>query len=366
MKKCFIVVLAALAVLASCSITGLAKPAETTDLTADFCLANGDLAAKDQGLDQSVAVSAEEIKYVKRYMAMQSQLGKARSLNLGTNIAPLIILMYHQIVPDDTTDISDYSRTESQFRADMEYLKANDIKVVSFEDLREYEERGAAPDARMAIISMDDGYASQLALAVPILKEYKYKASFSISTSFIGSDPFFVDWTDLQILTAYTDADGKKPFTVASHTVTHASLLKGADWTDDEGLAAYLSYLKQQIYMSKENLERRNVLDENAALTLCLPYGAGSGKVEIEAMAKLYDYSFIRTSNYSDYTAQDYTYGAINAFTDDPWALPSLPILYSTDIAVIANYFAALPARLGFPAGTTYTTTTTTTVAAAE
>jgi len=366
MKKWIIVVLAALAVLASCSITGLTNPAETTDPATTFCLANGDLAAKDQGLDQSVAVTADEIKYVKRYMALQSQQGMTRSIDLGADIAPLIVLMYHHVVADDKTDISDYARTESQFRADMEYLKTNGIKVVSFEDLRGYEERGAAPEARMAIISMDDGYASQLERAVPILKEYGYKASFSIPTSVIGSDPFFMDWADLQILTAYTGADGKKPFTVAAHTVNHASLLDGADYTDDEGLAAYLSYLKRQIYMAKLNLERRSVLDEDAALTLCLPYGAGSGKQEIVAMAKLYGYSFIRTSDHSDYAAGSYTRGAMDAFTDSPWALPSLPVMHSTDIAVIANYFAALPARLGFPAGTTYTTTTTTTIAAAE
>jgi peptidoglycan/xylan/chitin deacetylase (PgdA/CDA1 family) len=364
MKKLLIVVLAALAVISSCSITGLTNPAETADPTATFCIANGDLAAREQGLDQAVAVTAEEIKYVKLYMIQRAQLGKSRSIDLGQDIAPLIILMYHHIVPDDKTDISDYARTVSQFRADMEYLKTNGIKVVDFEDLREYEERGAAPDAKMAIISMDDGYASQLELGVPILKEYGYKASFSIPTSVIGSDSFFMDWADLQILTAYTDGEGKKPFTVAAHTVTHASLLDGADYTDDEGLAAYLSYLKRQIYMAKENLERRKVLDGDAALTLCLPYGAGSGKAEIEAMAKLYDYSFIRTSDHSNYEEGSYTRGAMDAFTDDPWALPSLPVMHSTDIAVIANYFAALPARLGFPAGTTYTTTTTTIAAA--
>jgi peptidoglycan/xylan/chitin deacetylase (PgdA/CDA1 family) len=364
MKKWFIIVLAAIVVLASCAVTGLTDPAETGDPTATFCIANGDLAAREQGLDQAVAATAEEIKYVKRYMALRTQKGMARSIDLGADIAPLIILMYHHVVADDKTDISDYARTESQFRADMEYLKANGIKVVSFEDLRTYEETGAAPDARMAIISMDDGYASQLERAVPILKEYGYKASFSIPTSVIDSDSFFMDWTDLQILAAYKDADGKKPFTVAAHTVTHASLLDGADYADDEGLAAYLSYLKRQIYMAKENLERRKVLDENAALTLCLPYGAGSGRVEIEAMAKLYDYSFIRTSDHSDYTVGSYTRGAMDAFTDDPWALPSLPVLHSTDISVVENYFAALPARLGFPAGTTYTTTTTTIAAA--
>ena len=366
MKKWFIIVLAALVVLASCTITGLTDPAETGDPTATFCNANGDLAAREQGLDQAVAVSAEEIKYVKRYMALRSQQGAARSIDLGSDIAPLIVLMYHHIVPDDKTDISDYARTVSQFRADMEYLKTSGIEVVDFEDLRRYEERGGAPEAKMAIISMDDGYASQLELGVPILKEYGYKACFSIPTSVIDSDSFFMDWTDLQILTAYKDADGKKPFTVAAHTVTHASLLDGADYADDEGLAAYLSYLKRQIYMAKENLERRNVLDADAALTLCLPYGAGSGQAEIEAMAKLYGYSFIRTSDHSNYEEGSYTRGAMDAFTDDPWALPSLPVLHSTDISVVENYFAALPARLGFPAGTVYTTTTTTTIAAAE
>jgi hypothetical protein len=366
MKKYLAAALAALLLIASCSITGLTTATTAEDPSKTFCQANGDLAAKEQALDRSVAVTADEIKYVKRYMAMQSQQGMARSIDVGSEMAPLIILMYHHIVPDGTLEMDDYARTASQFRADMEYLKTNGIKVVDFEDLREYEERGTAPNSKMAIISMDDGYASQLQYAIPILKEYGYKACFSIATSFIGTDSFFMDWSDLQILTAYQDAEGKNPFTVASHTVTHASLLKGADYTDDEGLATYLSYLKQQIYMAKENLERRGLCDDGAALTLCLPYGAGEGKVEIEAMAKLYGYSFIRTSDHSDYTVGSYTRGAINAFTDDPWALPSLPVLASTDISVIENYFSALPARLGFPEGTTYTTTTTTTIAAAD
>jgi peptidoglycan/xylan/chitin deacetylase (PgdA/CDA1 family) len=338
MKKVMIPFLLAFLVLSSCTQSGLDNHSAW----------NGELPPKDAPLDNSIAVSAEDIAFVKAFMAGGARTVQSRAVVEGVHIAPVLILLYHHVSAEAPTN--EYARSVAQLTSDFQFLRDSGIAVIGFDDLRKIQEgRRAPPAPRMAIISFDDGWKDQVDLAVPLLKQYGYKASFSITSSYIG-DSGFMSWNDITKLAEYRTVEGSPLFTFISHTVTHDSLLDGSAWNNEEEMIKYLTYLKRQLLQSKRAIETRiapyTYLD--APMILALPYGAGSGKYEITAMALRTGYSGIRTSDFGDYRQGAY-YGALDAFTDDPFKLPSLLIYSDTDINVIQDYYAYLPKRLGFP-----------------
>jgi peptidoglycan/xylan/chitin deacetylase (PgdA/CDA1 family) len=339
MKKVLIPIFTAFLVLVSCTQTGLGSTSS----------GYGDLSPKNADLDSSIVATSDDIAFVKAYLAGKFRSIQAKSVVEGVDIVPVAILMYHHITAGEEQD--EYTRSVAQFEGDLQYLRDAGIVVIGFDDLRKIQEgKMTPPAARMAIISMDDGYKSQIELAVPLLKQYGCKASFSIASSYIG-DSGFMDWNDITRLADYRTSTEVPLFTIISHTVTHQSLLNGSDWTDEESLVKYITYLKRQLLQSKRAIESRIAPNTyiDAPMILSLPYGAGSGRSEIISMAMRTGYSGIRTSDYGDYRQGEYS-GVLDAFTDDPYQLPSLPVFNYTDINVLSDYFAYLPTRLGFPA----------------
>lgn len=106
----------------------------------------------------------------------------------------IIILMYHGLVKNNEVDEEKfklryegapylYSRKESQFINDMEYIKKSDYEVISLYDLLEMQKGRRNLNNSAVIITFDDGAKSQYDIAFPILKQYGFKATFFVITN---------------------------------------------------------------------------------------------------------------------------------------------------------------------------------------
>ena len=89
------------------------------------------------------------------------------------------VLLYHDI-SDDFSDA--YTVTATQFASQMEWLYCNGYQAVSLKQLAD------SPLPRKAVvITFDDGYASFMDFAFPLLQYYRFKATINIIGSYVGS-----------------------------------------------------------------------------------------------------------------------------------------------------------------------------------
>lgn len=121
------------------------------------------------------------------------QASRASSLTLDA-FRPqqtLHILMYHDIAPDGTTAFSDWTTTESLFRADLQWLKDHGYTSYFPSEIAS----GMPLSDKAVLITFDDGYMSNCTRALPILKEFGMKAVISLVTAEVGNtQEGFLTW----------------------------------------------------------------------------------------------------------------------------------------------------------------------------
>lgn len=101
----------------------------------------------------------------------------ALDIRFGTFSGPsrsLPVLMYHHF---DQTSSSGTVVSEARFREQMAALRSAGFEAVTVRQMLDYvENRGALPK-KPVLITMDDGYTSNLDIAAPILEEYGLRAT---------------------------------------------------------------------------------------------------------------------------------------------------------------------------------------------
>lgn len=232
----------------------------------------------------------------------------------------VIILMYHRIVEGEPENL--YERSRADFESDLIFLKMNNIKVISFDELYEIMRMGKMPPQNCTIITFDDGDHSWYSLARPLLMKYNMKATFFLWVYMIGSNSFLT-WTEIEHMGNYMLDGGTRPFTFGSHTYSHPFLLgrKSGFATDAE----YNSFLNYEMGVSKSIIEEHI---PGPVEILALPYGDGYGDQTIITAAERNGYRFIRTSKY----------GVIDNTDINLLMLPSLPILDDTPSELIGDW----------------------------
>ena len=92
------------------------------------------------------------------------------------------VLMYHDIV-HHKVDQNPSTLEFQQFREQMDYLKRNGWTTISPRQLEDWVTKKSALPKKSVLITFDDGYASTVDLAYPILKKHGFQAtSFLISS----------------------------------------------------------------------------------------------------------------------------------------------------------------------------------------
>lgn len=93
--------------------------------------------------------------------------------------------MYHKVSAEESMGLTISSeRLEAQFR----FLAENNYRSYHLSELAELRK---LPQKKNVVITFDDGYVSQLELALPLLQKYKLKATFFIPLKYVGGSD---DW----------------------------------------------------------------------------------------------------------------------------------------------------------------------------
>ena len=140
---------------------------------------------------------------------------------------PALILMYHDIA-DGLEGVPaghrPYVLDPRIFRRQMESIVAAGLPSLTVEQWC-----ASSRPPRAVILTFDDGHVSNYKNALPILLEYRLKATFFITAGFIGNNPM-MDWRQIRAL----HAAGME---IGSHTLTH----RPPSTLDDEALRRELT-----------------------------------------------------------------------------------------------------------------------------
>ena len=98
--------------------------------------------------------------------------------------AEIPIIMYHQI-SENQSIWGDYVIPISVLEEDFQYMKSHNINPISFEQLREYVEKGDNLPQNPIIITFDDGERSFITKVLPLLEKYKYPANMNLVGSLV-------------------------------------------------------------------------------------------------------------------------------------------------------------------------------------
>ena len=101
------------------------------------------------------------------------------------------ILMYHHVGNwgPARPDWAPWVVLPEDFRAQMDWLVQHGYRSISFRELIECSSRGVAPVGKPVIISFDDGWASQCAVARDELMPRGLRATFFVYTAAVGPVP---------------------------------------------------------------------------------------------------------------------------------------------------------------------------------
>jgi peptidoglycan/xylan/chitin deacetylase (PgdA/CDA1 family) len=232
----------------------------------------------------------------------------------------VIILMYHRITEGEPGNL--YERSVADFEEDLVWLNENNVTVIDFGELEKIVtgEKKLTSDA--AIITFDDGDHSWYTLALPLLKQYRMKATFFLWTSKIGMNSFLT-WDEVELISRYMDSNGENPFSFGSHSTSHQYLLARKEALGPG--AAYDAYLDEELGGSKRMIDAHI---PGSVSAFALPFGNGEGDPDIIAGAQRNGYRYIRTSERK----------VTGSPATDLFRLPSLPILNDTPSDLIGQY----------------------------
>lgn len=140
-------------------------------------------------------------------------------LRLGPNPVARIVL-FHDIPPE----------MERRFDSHLRFLKRH-TNVIGLPDF--FSGRLSSKRINVAI-TFDDGYASWVSRAIPILRRLDLPAAFFVSSGFVGrseEDKFVCGrpWPAAGLSTADVRGIAEKGFVVGGHTLTHANLARLTD-----------------------------------------------------------------------------------------------------------------------------------------
>jgi peptidoglycan/xylan/chitin deacetylase (PgdA/CDA1 family) len=110
------------------------------------------------------------------------------------------VLMYHKVdavVPRDPVG-RDLTVEPAAFAAQLRWLRENGIRTLTAAALVEALARGERP-AHAVVLTFDDGYADAATTALPLLRAEGAKATFYISSGFVGT-PRHLSWKQVRAL----------------------------------------------------------------------------------------------------------------------------------------------------------------------
>lgn len=204
-------------------------------------------------------------------MAAAGQLEPAR-LSLGD--IPLI-LMYHAVA-DTSYDPNLLSVSPARFAVQLAWLKRQGLRGVSVGTLVAASRAGRARG--LVGITFDDGYASVLTNAVPLLLRHGFTATVFVIADRIGGTNDWDEGTPWPMLSASQIGElAAAGMEIGSHSATHSRLASVPD-----------SRLKAEVHGSRETLSR---LSDAEVRGFAYPYGDMDAAARRAVRDAGYDYA---------------------------------------------------------------------------
>lgn len=238
------------------------------------------------------------------------------------------VLMYHHINPHagDTVTV-----TPEVFAAQMTFLRDEGYQTLSADELMDSIQGRVCSTAKKVAITFDDGWLDNYLYALPLLTEYRFKATFFLISGRVDAasksgrvdgaeipdhntskslmlsgeaGAVVLDWNSVR------EMDANKLFRFYSHTVNHR---KCADLSIDE--------LESELVVSKGRLEAE--LGKECDY-LCWPYGSFSSE-GIRVAAKVgYQGAFTTIDGYCESGSDPFMVKRIEVKNSVQWLIDRL------------------------------------------
>lgn len=197
-----------------------------------------------------------------------------------------------------------------RFAAQMAFLKGFDYRVLSLDQVLAYLRREQPIPTRAVALTFDDGYASFLDYAMPVLRRYDFPATVYAVSNHVGHRAQWLSKVPGLAIPDLMSAAQLREIralgvTIGSHTVSHAKL-------------AELSPERQAQELTDSKAALEDLLGEEVA-HLCYPYGS-------------FDSNAVRTAAESGYVSATTCLRGSAEPLDHPLVLPRKAISFGDNL----------------------------------
>lgn len=191
--------------------------------------------------------------------------------------AGLPILMYHKIGdPPPGSQLKKLWVSNADFRRQMAYLLDHGYHPITLAEVAQAVDGGKDLHPKSVVITFDDGYRNNLDNALPILKEFGFRAVLFVVTNALGRDNFWHDpssETRIPMLTwEQTKTLQDAGWEIGSHTLNHPRLSKLSP-----------AEVAKELTESRDEIERRL---GKRPVTFANPYGNASDDPAVQDAIK--------------------------------------------------------------------------------
>jgi peptidoglycan/xylan/chitin deacetylase (PgdA/CDA1 family) len=228
------------------------------------------------------------------------------------------VLSYHNFSLEKST--SRMTVTKAAFEEQMKLLRDKGYRVISMDQLFDFLEFKSQIPKKSVVITIDDGWRSAYDIALPILKEYGYPATFFVYTDLIVGSHKTLSWELVKEL-------AKNGIDVQGHTKTHRDLTLV---DKKESFTEYFEAIKKELsesarvikakvgkdikYLSYPNGETNHLVIE--LVKKCGYRGAFTIRREGNPFF-IHDYRVNRSMIYGDFDLNQFEKN-LNVFTEEP------------------------------------------------
>lgn len=188
----------------------------------------------------------------------------------------LPVIMYHHITTDKNKS-GKYTVLQSEFEADLEFIKSSGYKTITPLQLSDMLEQGKKPEDKVIMITFDDGFESFYKLSFPLLRRYNMKAVLSVigiqSEKYSETDDHNINYSNLNWNTISVISESGN-VEIGNHTFdmhyNQAAKRKGMDKMRNESDEKYKRIIFTDINKMQNLLKEKSGVD---CRTIAYPYG---------------------------------------------------------------------------------------------
>jgi peptidoglycan/xylan/chitin deacetylase (PgdA/CDA1 family) len=253
-----------------------------------------------------------------------------RHVGLAGSKVRLPILMYHSISDEAEKNVPPYYRTATSpelFAAHLALLRAHGYEVLGLRDGLEKFQRGDSANAKLAVITFDDGFRDFYTAALPVLRRYNFGATVFLPTAFIGKERRSFKGRECMTWDEVRESQ-QAGIEFGSHTVHHPKLYE-----------LNLPQLRTELAESRKTIEEKL---GRAVSSFAYPFAFPSAD---RSFVKV----FVETLKETGYGCNVTTKIGLAKKTDDPFTLKRLPINSADDEALFLAKLAGTYDWLAWP-----------------